>query len=166
MAEETVQTVERACTALRMFSRDRPELRVSELARSLGLSRTIVIRILNTLERVGFVERTAGDARYRIGLAAFEVGGLYLATNQLVAVAGEVLDDLVEKTGHIAYLGSLDGAEAVILSLREGRSPVRFLNYPLDPDVYARLGPIVQEAAQTVTRRVETYHAYGQCAIL
>lgn len=262
MAEETVQTVERALTVLRAFSRDRPEIRSSELARTLGLSRTIVIRILNTLERAGFVERVPGDARYRIGLAAFEVGALYLASNRLVDVAGEILDELVERTGYTAYLGVLDGGDAVILSLREGRCPVRFLwsagnrlpvtttafgkamlmymtageidhilgrghlpgltgqsiktraeldaqldgarergwivaedesypsvsaigaaildgqgspiaglslsflNYPPDPDVYARLGPLIHEAAQKVARRVEMYHAYGQRAIL
>jgi len=262
MAEETVQTVERALTVLRTFSRDCPELRASELARRLGLSRTIVIRILNTLERAGFVERAPGDSRYRLGLAACEVGALYLAANRLVAVAGEILDELVDTTGHTAYLGALDGAEVVILSLREGRRPVRFLwsagnrlpvtttafgkailmhmtaeeldrilgpghlagltdqsiktraeldprldeardrgwivaedesypcvcaigaaifdgqgapvaglslsflNYPPDPDIYARLGPVVHEAAQKVTRRVETYHAYGQRAML
>ncbi len=126
MPQETVQTVERALQVLQVFSREQTEVSQSELARMLGLPRTVVGRILNTLEQAGFLERVPGGALYRIGLSAFEVGALYLANNPLVAVADELLTDLAEKTGHTGYLGALYGNEAVILSLREGRSPVRF----------------------------------------
>jgi len=126
MPQETVQTVERALKVLQVFSRERPEISQSELARMLGLPRTVVVRILNTLKQAGFLERVSGDSLYRIGLSAFEVGALYLANNPLVAIADELLEDLVDKTGYTGYLGALYGSEAAILSLREGRSPVRF----------------------------------------
>ncbi|MBV9279118.1 MAG: IclR family transcriptional regulator [Chloroflexi bacterium] len=239
------------------FSRERTEVSPSELARTLGLPRTVVVRILNTLEQAGFLERVPGVSLYRIGLSAFEVGALYLANNPLVAVADELLADLVDKTGHTAYLGALYGNEAVILSLREGRSPVRFqwsagdrlpatttalgkailmhlatsdvdrilgrgrlpgltersiktrgeldrelhaardrgwtvaidesypgvcavgapildgsgsplagmsisfLNYPPNPDLFDQLGVLVCSTAETVSRRIAAYHAYG-----
>lgn len=127
MSQETVQTVERALAVLGTFNRERAELRPSELAHLLGLPRTIVIRILNTLERARFVERVPGDSRYRIGVGAFEVGALYLATNPLIAVAEEALDDLAAETDHTIYLGALRGGETILLAVREGRRPVRFL---------------------------------------
>jgi len=126
MTQETLQTVERALQVLQIFSRERTEVSQSELARTLGLPRTVVLRILNTLKQAGFLERVPGDSLYRIGLSAFEVGALYLANNPLVTVADELLAGLVDKTGYTGYLGTLYGSEAVILSLREGRSPVRF----------------------------------------
>lgn len=127
MAQETLQTVERALTVLRTFSRDSPEVRPSELARTLNLPRTIVTRLLNTLEQAGFVERETGDSRYRIGLAAFEVGAVYLANNPLITVAVETLEQLTESTGCTSYLGVLDGHDAVLVSVREGRRPIRFV---------------------------------------
>lgn len=112
---------------LRTFSREHLDIGPSELARTLGLPRTIVIRILNTLESAQFVERIPGTSRYRIGLGAFEVGALYLANKPLSAVADECLDELAAKTGHTIYLGVLHGDETVLLAVREGNRPVRFL---------------------------------------
>jgi DNA-binding Lrp family transcriptional regulator len=91
MTQETLQTVERALQVLQVFSRERTEVSQSELARTLGLPRTVVLRILNTLKQAGFLERVPGDSLYRIGLSAFEVGALYLANNPLVTVADELL---------------------------------------------------------------------------
>jgi DNA-binding IclR family transcriptional regulator len=127
MSNESSKTVERALRVLRAFDRSSPELSASELARRLQLSRTAIIRILNTLEGAGFLERMAGTLKYRIGLAACEVGALHLVGNPLVAVADEVLQDLAERTGFTAYLGAIYGGEVVILSLREGKLPLRFV---------------------------------------
>ncbi len=127
MSKETVQTVERALSVLRAFSRERPDMSVAEMTRRLDLPRTIVIRLLNTLEEAGYVERVADTFHYRIGLAALELGALYLADNPLIAKAADVLDDLARQTGYTAYLGALDHGDAVILALREGQHPVRFV---------------------------------------
>lgn len=246
---------------LRTFSRERLDIGPSELARMLGLPRTIVIRILNTLESAHFVERVPGTSRYRIGLGAFEIGALYLANNPLGAAAEECLDELAAKTGHTIYLGVLHADETVLLAVREGNRPVRFLwsvgdrlpvattalgkamlmqmtreqrdeilgrghvaglteqsirlraelerqldharrqgwtraedesypgvsavgtaildetgypigglslsflNYPPDPAAFEQLGPVVCDAARTLSRRVATYGLYGQQAL-
>ncbi len=127
MAKETVQTVARALSVLRAFSRERPDMSVAEVTRRLDLPRTIVLRLLNTLENAGYVERVADTSRYRIGLAALELGALYLADNPLIVKAADVLDDLARQTGYTAYLGALDRGDGVILALREGQQPVRFV---------------------------------------
>jgi len=127
MPKETVQTVARALSVLRAFSRERPTMSVAELTRCLDLPRTIVLRLLNTLEDAGYVERVADTSHYRIGLAALKLGALYLADNPLIVQAADVLDDLARQTGYTAYLGALDRGDGVILALREGQQPVRFV---------------------------------------
>lgn len=127
MVRDTSQTVERALRLLQTFSRDCPAIAPSDLSRSLDLPRTIVLRILNTLEQAGFVERLPGDSRYRLGVAAFEVGARYAAANPILAVADEELARLVDRTGYTAYLGVLDHHDAVIVSRHEGHHPVRFI---------------------------------------
>jgi DNA-binding IclR family transcriptional regulator len=124
---EKAKTVERALRILCAFSRGERELNASELARHLDLSRTIVVRILSTLEAAGFVERKPGDPRYQIGLTAFRIGSLYLTANPLLGFATRCLDKLVNETGYTAYLGVIDAADAVIITHREGRRPVRFM---------------------------------------
>lgn len=65
-------------------------LRASGLTRRLKLTRTSVIRLLAALERFSYVERCP-DVGYRIGLRAFEVGTLFLATNRVSSVLTRAL---------------------------------------------------------------------------
>ncbi|MDE2573235.1 MAG: IclR family transcriptional regulator [bacterium] len=124
---EKAQTVERALRILRCFSEEQPELTASEFVRHLALPRTIVVRLLGTLEAAGFLERNARDSRYRIGLAAFEIGSLYVAANPLLGFINRELARLAEETGYTAYFGVLEGAETIIIAHHEGRLPVRFI---------------------------------------
>ena len=128
MAEETLRTLERALEVLKSFGRGSPVLTIGQLADRLAMPRSVVVRILATLEQAGFVERAPDNPRqFRIGLAACEVGAVYFAGNPLLRGAEGVLRDLAERTGFTAYLGVLDGAEVVILAHREGRAPVQFV---------------------------------------
>ena len=126
MAKETLKTVERTLALLRTFDRASPEMTVAELVRRLGLPRTVVTRILATLEEEEFLERVPGTLKYRAGIAACELGALYLVGNPLVQSSHEVLRALSENTGFPVYLGTRYGAEVFILALHEGRMPVRF----------------------------------------
>jgi DNA-binding IclR family transcriptional regulator len=127
MTGETLKTVEKALQVLRAFSREDLELSVAEIARRVGASRTAITRILVTLERAGYLERASNGLKYRIGFAACEVGALYLIGNPLPSLAAETLKKLADVSGYTAYLGRLYGDEVVVLGVREGRQPIRFL---------------------------------------
>lgn len=124
---ETSKTVNHALRILSHFSRSRPVLNGSELARELKLPRTSVLRLLATLESFGFIERDSGEAGYRIGMRAFEVGTLYLATNPISGILTRALDRLADETQCTAYLAVLDKSDVVILTYREGSLPIRFI---------------------------------------
>jgi DNA-binding IclR family transcriptional regulator len=124
---ESSKTVRNALTLLSCFSRQRPVLNTSELARQLKLARTSVMRLLVTLEACGFVERLPAGGGYRIGLRAFEIGTLFLAANPLSFVLLRALDELVANTQCTAYFAILDADDVVILNYREGTLPIRFI---------------------------------------
>jgi DNA-binding IclR family transcriptional regulator len=124
---DSSQTVERAVRILRAFDRASAEMSSSELARRVGLPRTIVVRIINALESGGFLERSSASSKYRIGLAAAEVGALHLSSNPLISAADPLLRKLAERTGYTAYLGILRAPDLVVLAVYEGSIPVRFV---------------------------------------
>lgn len=127
MAEETLRTVERTLDLLKAFGQGAPAKTAAELVERLGMPRSVVMRILATLEKAEFLERVPGNQRqFRIGLGACEVGALYFVGNPLLRDAEDVLGELAAQTGVTAYLGTIYGNEVVILALREGRLPVRF----------------------------------------
>lgn len=123
---ETSKTVTNALRVLDCFTREAPVMTVSALARRLGLPRTSILRLISTLEGFRLLERTA-DGGCRLGLRAFELGGLYLAGNPALALIAQALDGLVEATQCTAYLGVLQDDDVLILMCREGSLPVRFL---------------------------------------
>lgn len=123
---ETSKTVTNALRVLACFTRGEPVIAIAALARRLGLPRTNVLRLLATLEHFRFVEREHGGG-YRLGLRAFELGSVYLTSNPAPSLAVTALDALVAATQCTAYLGVLDGDDAVILTCREGSLPIRFV---------------------------------------
>jgi IclR family KDG regulon transcriptional repressor len=127
MAIDTLKTTERTLRVLRSFSRARPEITVAELASILDLSRTVVTRIVTTLERAQFLERSSGSFKYRIGISACELGATYLVSNRLTDTSHEILHNLAERIGHTVYMGALQGQDVVIVRSFEGRAPVRFI---------------------------------------
>jgi len=122
---DMVQSVSRAVTLLRQFSLEQPTYGVSELSRALELPKSIVFRLVRTLVAEGLLEEDKTTSLYRIGLGAFEIGSLYAEGTPLLKVAVPYLDELVDRHGHNAYLGVLDGANAVYVAAVEADSPLR-----------------------------------------
>lgn len=65
--QKTVQSFDRAVAILDTFSAERPELGVSEIARSTGLSRSTVHRLLTTLRRHELVQQVPDSTDYALG---------------------------------------------------------------------------------------------------
>jgi DNA-binding IclR family transcriptional regulator len=106
------QTLDRGLRALEHLAASRAPLTVAEVARLLGVHRSIAYRLLRTLEAHRLITACAGG-RYGLGL-----GLLSLAKQvdwDLRDAALPVLTRLVDKTGATAVLSVLDGDEAVTL---------------------------------------------------
>ncbi len=120
-----IQSVQRALAVLKAFDDTEPELGVSELARRLGLSKSIIMRLVSTLRDDGFLEKSTSSAKYRLGLAAFEVGNLYYLSASLKRDAEPLLEELAKRLGYSAYLCTLSGNRAIYISVIEGPGPIR-----------------------------------------
>jgi DNA-binding IclR family transcriptional regulator len=97
-----MQSADRALAILAAFDEDRPTLRVSELATSLGMHKSTVSRLLATLHGRGLVRRdgevfSPGPELARLGILAAR--GL-----DLTEVAHEPLQRLAEATGETVNL--------------------------------------------------------------
>jgi DNA-binding IclR family transcriptional regulator len=119
------QTVSRAVAILRAFNRDKTELGVTELSAQLGLSKTTVFRLVQTLTKYDLLERDAGSARYRIGFGAFEIGLLF-SQAALDREAEPHMRELVEKTGLTSQLAVFHRNRMVIVASEEARAPLRY----------------------------------------
>lgn len=116
--ESGSQTLARGLSALALIAEEDAPLSVAELARRLGIHRSMAYRLVKTLEQHGFVERlSTGELELGARLASLARG---VAKNLQSAAAPElaVLADDLRMT---AFLVIYDGQAAVTLSNAEPR---------------------------------------------
>jgi DNA-binding IclR family transcriptional regulator len=116
MATETSQTLDRGLRVLLVLSGTPSGLTVTELSTTLGVNRTVVYRLVSTLEQHALVRRDAGG-RLHVGL-----GVLHLASAVqpvLRDLAAPLLRELAEAVGCTAHLTVADGEEALALAVVE-----------------------------------------------
>jgi DNA-binding IclR family transcriptional regulator len=105
--------------------------RLGELAKTLDIHKSTVLRMLQTLERHGWVLRQGDPPEFRLGLRLLDLSNAVLAELDVRTVARPSLRRLGEKTGETAHLAIRDGAEMVYLDKVESVHPVR---------MYSRIG--------------------------
>ena len=106
----------RGLDILRTLSDDHKKMSLSEVAASLGVTRSSAYRLLYTLGHLGFVDYEAKTKSYALGPEVLQLGYGYLAGRDLVEVAMPHLVRLRDRTGWSAHLGELHGREVVYLA--------------------------------------------------
>ncbi|QET04376.1 MULTISPECIES: IclR family transcriptional regulator [Cupriavidus] len=142
MSNHGVTAVERALSLLDCFRLGSEVLTLAQLSTASGMHKTTVFRLLNSLERMSYVVRTA-DGRYALGPRLLYLGKLYEQSFQLGTVIEPVLQELALATRESASYYVLHGDEQRMClyraepseGLRETRLPGTIL--PLDDTAIA-----------------------------
>jgi IclR family KDG regulon transcriptional repressor len=118
-----ILTVTNALRLLEEF-RSEMEIGVAELGRRLSLHKNNVFRLLATLEEAGYIEQNPATGRYRLGLAALQLGHAFSRSRPLLVRGPAYLEELATATEESAHLAVLDGFEVVHLA---GVAPSRLV---------------------------------------
>ena len=116
MAAETSQTLDRGLRVLRVLAESPEGLTITELSARMDVNRTVVYRLISTLEGHALIRR---DVRGRLFVG---LGVLHLASAVqplLRELAVPVLRSLAEAIGSTAHLTVADGDEALALAVVE-----------------------------------------------
>ncbi|MDI6813988.1 MAG: IclR family transcriptional regulator [Desulfitobacteriaceae bacterium] len=117
---EGVQTVERALSVLTTFTPEHDVWGITALSQELGLPKSVVHRILTSLQRFGFVEQEAHSEKYRLGLRIVELGRVAAGHFDLRQSALPVMQALARDTGESTLLTVQDGHFGVCIEFVEG----------------------------------------------
>jgi IclR family transcriptional regulator, KDG regulon repressor len=126
-AEPAIKTVDRALSLLDCFSQQEPELSIGELARRLGVHKSMVSRLVSTLKTRRLVEQDPVTRNVFIGGGALRLSSLYLQRIPLQAVAAPFVAELVNRTHHSAHLAVRDGLRFLIIHSVESPAAVRVI---------------------------------------
>ena len=109
-----VQSLERGLSVIRAFDADSPQLTLSEVARSTGLTRAAARRFLLTLENLGFVRSTG--RHFALTPRVLELGYAYLSSLSLPEVAEPHLERLVAEVHESSSVSVLDEGDIVYVA--------------------------------------------------
>jgi IclR family transcriptional regulator, acetate operon repressor len=125
-----VQSVERALHLLETLAAAGPDgSTLSQLARSIGVSKSTAYAILQTMLGGGFVADVGAGStrRYRLGMALARLGDVVVSQIALRDVALPVLGDLARESGLTSRVAVLEEPYAVVIARIDApNSSVRF----------------------------------------
>ena len=125
-----IEAVGRALSILEALA-ENPGQGVTALAERMGLTKSIVFRLLYTLEERGFVHRESERATYALGFRVGVLGERVGRDGTLLHVAPPVMEGLRDRTGENVNLVVREGMQTLVLATREGLHSIR---------LYARSG--------------------------
>jgi DNA-binding IclR family transcriptional regulator len=123
-------TVKKIGPVLDLFSVERPEWGVTEVAERIGIAKSSAHSLLASLAEVGLLTYTA-QSRYRLGWRFLDLGETLKASLNLRAAALPLMRALVEQHRETVQLAVLDRERVLFVERVEGTHPVRFAGAPV-----------------------------------
>ena len=109
------QSLARGLSILSSFRSEVPLLGVSELARTVGMSRSTTHRYVATLAALGYLQQDAATKKYRLGPRVLDLGFSAINSMELRSIAAPHLQLLSDDTGHTVNMAVLDGTDIVYI---------------------------------------------------
>ncbi len=125
MAENSIQSLDRALNIIELLAVHREGMGVTEIGKLLELHKSTVHRILNALLERGYIEKEEKHGYYKLGLKFIEISSLYLNKVELKTEALPYLRRLAEITGQSVHLAILQGMEAIYIEKVEAVNSIR-----------------------------------------
>lgn len=122
-------TVAKALSLLDLLASTGQELSVTELSRRLGVNKSTVCRLLNTLGDYGYIRKNPQTGQYLLGVRLLDLSTTLLKQLGLVDVAKPHLQRLASETGETVNLAILDGDRCLYVCAIEGRHAIRMVSH-------------------------------------
>ncbi len=120
-----IRLLDRVVAILDCFQNDKSPLGVTELSKKLGLHKSTVHRLLESLTSYRLITQDAESEKYSLGLKLFELGSRAVSGFDVHEKSKAVLEQLVSETGETAHLCILDGEHVLYLEKFESAKTLR-----------------------------------------
>lgn len=184
----TIQSVERALTILKYLSGNVTEIGITDIASYMGLGKSTVYGLVNTLVQEGYLEQNPDSKRYRLGLKLFELGCIVQGRMDVREIARPYLKELSEhfkmtvhmgvyKEQEVVYIDKMDAPDTRIVYSQVGKRAPMYctgigksvlaelkqeeINTILEKQPLEALTPNTLTEAESVLKELETIRKNG-----
>ena len=116
---EPVRSITKACTILDLLANAKRPMALGELTTATGWAKSTVYGLLSSMRTCGLVEQDAQSGQYSLGVRLFEYGSAVSSTRNIISLAKEPMQRLVDATNESAALSMLDRGETLVLTHAE-----------------------------------------------
>lgn len=118
-----VTALSRGLAVIRAFSRDRPEMTLTEVAARTALSPATARRSLYTLQRLGYI--SSHGRRFMLRSKVLDLGSAFWSSMKIEEVAQAHLREIVDAVGDSSSLAVLEGRDVLYLAHAASRRTIR-----------------------------------------
>lgn len=116
-----IQSVDRALSLLdEIASKPGVTRSLAELTKLLGVDRSSVFRLLNTLSIHGLIKQSENEKGYELGYGIFRLAGALRVQTKITDLVKPYLKQLVKYTGENAHLAVLAGNRCIFIDREQG----------------------------------------------
>lgn len=123
------QSVEKVFLIIETMAKKHGSMRLQDIAASCGMPSSTTLRLLNTLERLGYVVQNLNDNRYRLSLKFHAISDAVVAQTDLHAVVHPHLIKLsvacqessylaIEQDQSVVYIDVVTGPDTIIRTMQ------------------------------------------------
>jgi len=110
-----INSVVRAARILESFTMETPILTNADLAKKIGVDKSTITRLMQSLEKVEFVTRDQVSGQYSLTHKLFQIGNVYVQNTDLNNEGRPLLEKLSDTFNENAQMGVLDKTEVLYL---------------------------------------------------
>jgi len=118
--------VRRTAQVLKSFAQNPDGWGISALASHLGLAKSVVFEILNTLVDEGLIEKDEKEKRYLCGNELLKLVLTHFGNIDLIKISRPVLKELAKELGETTMLTQIIGNRNIVIDKVEGVDSLRF----------------------------------------
>ncbi|MBY5162378.1 IclR family transcriptional regulator [Salsipaludibacter albus] len=123
-----IRSVDRAVTLLYLLADGGP-MRVTDLARTVGIHKSTASRLLSTLQARGLADQDPGSGTYRLGHGVVRLAGAVDHGFDLGSVSRPVCTRLAQETGETVNVVILDDGRTMCIDQVIGSASVTTINW-------------------------------------
>lgn len=109
-----IQVADRLFQTMELLA-DNKTMGLMEISKSLGLNKSTVHRVLNSLIYMGYVKQNAENGKYELTFKVVDIANKMMNKVDVVSIVRPYLRRLMEQTNETVHFVELDGIEAVYI---------------------------------------------------
>ncbi len=124
-----LSSVENALKILDLFSFEKPEMRVTQIAKEMKIAKSTASRLLQSLANEGFVKKDNDTQKYSLGTKLLTLYSRLISNLEVVKEARPVLEQLSMDTSESVQLSQLDSKNVVYIDNIKSSYPFQITSH-------------------------------------